>query len=61
MVREQMIAFLQTSVVFLLLTNMASLVAAVVATRRAERLAHSRAQPKSAIERNLETMLRRTR
>jgi hypothetical protein len=59
MIREQMITFLQTSVVFLVLTNIASLVAAVVAMRHASRSAQPGQASKSAIERNLEAMLRR--
>ena len=53
-----MITMLQTSVVFLILTNAATLVAAVYALRRSG--APIRQQPKSAIERNLEAMLRRS-
>jgi hypothetical protein len=55
--REQMITFLQTAVIFLLLTNTASILAAVYALRVA-RPAHSNS-PKSAIERNLDAILRR--
>jgi hypothetical protein len=54
-----MITLLQTSVVFLLLTNTASLVAAVYALRRASKCAQSPQSSKSAIERNLDAMLRR--
>ena len=57
MLREQLITLLQTSVVFLLLTNTASLVAAVYAVRRAKAVQSQRS--KSAIERNLDAMLRR--
>ena len=53
-----MITMLQTSVVFLLLTNVATLVAAVYAVRR---IGEPVRQPKSALERNLEAMLRRSR
>jgi hypothetical protein len=60
MIREQMISLLQVSVIFLVLTNAASLVAAVYAVRAASRPG-SRQQHKSAIERNLEAMLRRTK
>jgi len=57
MVREQMMTLLQTSIVFLLLTNAASLAAAVYALRRTS---PARSQVhKSAIERNAEAMLRR--
>jgi len=59
MIREQMISLLQISVVFLLLTNAASLAAAVYALRTAGRAA-PRAN-ESAIERNLEAMLRRAK
>jgi hypothetical protein len=57
MIREQLMTLLQTSIVFLVLTNLASLAAAVYAVRRASPAdAHA---PKSAIERKLEAMLRR--
>jgi hypothetical protein len=59
MLREQMITFLQTAVVFLLLTNLASAAAAVYALRSSTRPARS--DGKSAIERNLELILRRAR
>jgi len=59
MLREQMITFLQTAVVFLLLTNLASAAAAVYALRSSARPARSEA--KSAIERNLEMILQRGR
>ena len=58
MLREQLITLLQTSVVFLLLTNTASLVAAVYAVRR-DKPAQAGQRSKSAIERNLDAMLRR--
>jgi hypothetical protein len=57
LLREQMITMLQTSVVFLLLTNAATLVAAVYALRRIGEPVRQR--PKSALERNLDAMLRR--
>jgi hypothetical protein len=56
MFREQLITLLQTSVIFLLLTNAASLAAAIYALRRADQ--PSRQERKSAIERNLDAMLR---
>jgi hypothetical protein len=56
--REQMISFLQTAVVFLLLTNTASIIAAIYALRLNASAAHSK-QPKSALERNLDALLRR--
>jgi len=58
MLHYQMITVLQTAVVFLLLTNLASAAAAIYAVRSASR-AQSAQAPKSAIERNLEAMLRR--
>jgi hypothetical protein len=55
--REQMITFLQTAVIFLLLTNTASILAAIYALRMS---AHAvPARPKSALERNLDAILRR--
>jgi len=60
MLREQVISVLQTSVIFLVLTNVATLAAAVYAMRLAARSpAHQ--QQKSPVERNLETILRRPR
>ena len=59
MLREQMITLLQTSVVFLLLTNAASLAAAVYALRQTSQAARSRQDAKSPVERNVEAMLRR--
>ena len=56
LLREQMITMLQTSIVFLLLTNAATLFAAVYALRR---IGAPVRQPKSAIERNLDAMLLR--
>jgi hypothetical protein len=58
MLREQLINLLQTSVVFLLLTNTATLAAAVYAVRRS-RPAQAGQRSQSAIERNLDAMLRR--
>jgi hypothetical protein len=58
MVREQLMTLLQTSIVFLLLTNAASLAAAVYAVRRIGP-SQSPQDHKSAIERNAEAMLRR--
>jgi hypothetical protein len=58
MLREQMISFLQTAVVFLMLTNVASIIAAVYALRVAASSGHAKSH-KSAIERNLEAILRR--
>jgi hypothetical protein len=56
MLRDQIITLLQTAVVFLLLTNVASAAAAIYALRSANRPA---AGAKSAIERNLEAILHR--
>jgi hypothetical protein len=56
--REQMISFLQTAVIFLLLTNTVSVVAAIYALRLNAKPAQPN-QPKSAIERNLDAILRR--
>ena len=58
MLREQLINLLQTSVVFLLLTNTATLAAAVYAVRRT-RPTQAGQRSKSAIERNLDAMLQR--
>jgi hypothetical protein len=55
--REQMITFLQTAVIFLLLTNTASILAAIYALRMSANSAPGR--PKSAVERNLDAILRR--
>ena len=60
MLREQVISVLQISVIFLVLTNAASLAAAFFAVRLATR-STSRQQPKSAVERNVEAILRRAR
>jgi hypothetical protein len=58
MLHYQMITFLQTAVVFLLLTNLVSAAAAIYALRSTNRLAHSVPEPKSAVERKLEALLR---
>ena len=54
MFREQMINFLQTTVVFLLLTNAASVVVAVYAVRIAKALASGHAAPRNATERRID-------
>jgi hypothetical protein len=59
MLREQMINLLQTAIVFLILTNLASAAAAIYALRSAGRPASS--DRKSAVERNLDLILRRAR
>jgi hypothetical protein len=58
MLREQLINVLQSAVVFLVLTNIASAVAAFVAMRQAH-AKPARSEPISAIERNLHAILRR--
>ena len=58
MLREQLINVLQSAVVFLVLTNIASAVAAFLAMRQAhEKPAQN--GPISAIERNLQAILHR--
>jgi len=59
MFREQMINFLQTTVVFLLLTNAASVVVAAYAVRIAKALAAGRDGPRSATERRIDALLLR--
>jgi hypothetical protein len=59
MLREQLINVLQSAVVFLVLTNVASLVAAYLAVRLAAQGKPVQARPVSAIERNLQAILRR--
>jgi hypothetical protein len=59
MLREQMISFLQTAVVFLLLTNAASVVAAVYAIRIARAFAPGPAWPRTAAERKIDAILQR--
>src|SRR5262249_49650619 len=58
MLREQMITLLQTCVVFLLLTNTASLLAAIYAVRQTRPAPAAQQRTKSAIERNLDAMRR---
>jgi hypothetical protein len=59
MLREQMISFLQTAVVFLLLTNAASVVATVYAIRIAKAFAPGQAGPRTAAERKIDGILHR--
>jgi hypothetical protein len=59
MLREQMINFLQTTVVFLLLTNAASVVVAAYAVRIAKALASGQDGPRSATARRLDALLLR--
>ena len=58
MLRDQIISFLQTAVVFLLLTNAASALVALYAMKTANMLTRP-GQAKNAIERKLEAMLAR--
>jgi len=59
MFREQMINFLQTTVVFLLLTNAASVVVAAYAVRIAKALASGHAAPRNATARRIDALLLR--
>jgi hypothetical protein len=59
MLREQMINVLQSAVVFLVLTNIASLIAAYFAVRFATQAKPATGQPSSVLERNLQAILRR--
>lgn len=59
MLREQMINVLQSAVVFLVLTNIASLIAAYFAVRLAAPAKSATNEPRSVIERNLQAILRR--
>jgi molybdopterin biosynthesis enzyme len=58
MLRDQMIGFLQTAIVFLLLTNAASALVALYAMKTANLLTRP-GQTKNAIERKLEAILSR--
>ena len=58
MLRDQMIGFLQTAIVFLLLTNAVSALVAFYAMKTANMLVRP-GQAKSAIERKLEAVLSR--
>ena len=58
MLRDQIISFLQTAIVFLLLTNAASVLVALYAMKTANMLTRP-GQAKSAIERKLEAILAR--
>lgn len=58
MLREQISNFLQSAVIFLLMTNALSAIAATYAIRLANRLAGDKQEP-NAIERKLDTILRR--
>jgi hypothetical protein len=58
MLRDQIIGFLQTAIVFLLLTNGISALVAFYAMKTANTLTRG-VQPKSAMERRLETIFGR--
>jgi hypothetical protein len=58
MLRDQIIGFLQTAIVFLLLTNAISALVAFYAMKTANALTRP-GQPKSGIERRLETIFGR--
>ena len=59
MLRDQMISFLQTAVVFLLLTNAISALVAVFAMRMVHVVVRPGDGTKNAVERRLDTMLQR--
>ena len=59
MFRDQMINFLQAAVIFLLLTNAASAVAAAYAMRMAHALSQKARTTGNAVERRLDGLLRR--
>jgi hypothetical protein len=59
MLREQISNFLQSAVIFLLMTNALSAIAATYAIRLANRLAGDKQGPANAIERKLDAILRR--
>ena len=59
MFREQMINFLQTTVVFLLLTNAASVVVAAYAVRIAKALAAGQDSPRNGTARRIDALLLR--
>lgn len=60
MLREQTIQFLECTIVFLLLTNALSVVAATYAIWVANGFAGKRSELTTAVQRKAETMLRRT-
>lgn len=60
MLRDQIIGFLQSAVVFLLLTNAVSALVAVYAMKTANLLARPERQAKSTIERKLDAVLSRS-
>ncbi len=59
MFREQMINFLQAAVIFLLMTNVISMLATTYAIRLVKLARPARTEPSNAVERKLETILRR--
>ena len=59
MLRDQMIGFLQTAIVFLLLTNVVSALVAFYAMKTANALTRPAPTAKSAIERKLEALATR--
>ena len=59
MLRDQMMGFLQTAIVFLLLTNAVSALVAFYAMKTANALTRPGQQAKSAIERKLEALVGR--
>jgi hypothetical protein len=59
MLREQISNFLQSAIIFLLLTNALSAIAATYAIRLANRLAQDKQEPANPIERKLQRILRR--
>jgi hypothetical protein len=59
MLREQVSNFLQSAVVFLLMTNALSAIAATYAIRLANRLAGTRHEPATGMEKKLDAILRR--
>jgi hypothetical protein len=59
MLRDQIIGFMQTAIVFLLLTNAISIFVALYAMRTANALARPATQAKTAIERRLEAIVGR--
>ena len=60
MLREQMISFLQAAVVFLLLTNALSALAALYAMRMASSVAAPMRKARTAVERKLDALLGQT-
>jgi hypothetical protein len=59
MLRDQIIGFMQTAIVFLLLTNAISIFVAFYAMKTANTLLRPAAQAKTAIERRLEAIVGR--